>query len=527
MMNVRIHSPRYRRSAAGLLVLACLLLVAGCDRGSDAERADNVVEAPVAAADEIPVADAAAPPVVAEPPAAEPEPPAEPPAAEIAALAEPEPPAEPPAAGIAPASEPEPAEPAGRPRDVAQAAPESPAGPAGEAGPPAPLAADFPVDEALLARIETADADAGWSFAQRCAGCHSLAADPRGAAGEARVGPPLAGVVRARVGGAEGFAYSDAFVALRDAGIDWNLARLDAFLADPAGAVPGTAMSRAGIAEPADRANVIAFLVDLAERSAAAALGIAADGGEITLAARIEAADAGRGEALASARCGACHRFGETGDVFVGPNLFDVLGNPVAGGDPQFDYSPALRALNAAGEIWTLPLLDAFLESPSLAIPGTRMGFTGVADEAERAAIIAYIRLLSPEPYALGGEVGVPRPGLGPAAFTADQAELGAGYFDEFDCALCHGEDLRGRVDIGGLGDAPALAGTNFERRWYPGNVGALFDYILNRKSLPVSVNDQQAAALVAYILRRNGFRAGQSALEPDAAVLQAIGFYQ
>jgi hypothetical protein len=57
--------------------------------------------------------------------------------------------------------------------------------------------------------------------------------------------------------------------------------------------------------------------------------------------------------------------------------------------------------------------------------------------------------------------------------------------------------------------------------------VGALFDYILNRKSLPVSVNDQQAAALVAYILRRNGFRAGQSQLEPDAAVLEAIGFFQ
>jgi cytochrome c len=378
----------------------------------------------------------------------------------------------------------------------------------------------------LLARIEAADADAGWRLAQRCASCHSLSADPQGAGGEARVGPPLAGVARALIGGAEGFAYSDAFVALRDAALDWSLARLDAFLADPSGAVPGTAMTVAGIADPADRANVLAFLVDLADRSEATALGIGGEGGATTLATRIEAADAGRGEAFASARCGSCHRFGETGAVLVGPNLFDVIGNPI-GGDQQFDYSTALRALNAAGEIWTLPLLDAFLESPSLAIPGTRMGFTGVAEEGERAAIIAYLRLLSPEPYPLRAEIGVPRAGLNPAGFTAVQAELGAGFFDAFDCALCHGADLRGRTDIGGLGDAPALAGPNFERRWFPGNVGALFDYILNRKSLPVSVNDQQAAALVAYILRRNGFRAGQSQLEPDAAVLEAIGFFQ
>ncbi len=508
-MTARFHPPLHetRWSRPALLAVVFLLAVAGCDGGSDAERAEVPVEPPVAAADEIPVAEAAAPPVIVEPPA------------ELGR------PVEPPAEDNAAAAEPPPPEPADIPRSAA-AAPDGPVEPAGEVGLAAPLAADFTVDDELLARIEAADADAGWRFSQRCAGCHSLSADPQGAAGEAQVGPPLAGVVGALIGGAEGFIFSEAFVALRDAGLEWNLARLDAFLADPTGAVPGTAMSRAGIADPADRANVIAFLVDLADRSAAAALGIGGGGGATALATRIEAADAGRGEALASARCGGCHRFGEAAAVLVGPNLFDLLGNPV-GGDPLFDYSPALQALNAAGEIWTLPLLDAFLEGPSLAIPGTRMGFTGVADEAERAAIIAYLRLLAPEPYPLRGAIGAPRPGLLPAAFTAVQAELGAGYFDEFDCAVCHGDDLRGRVDIGGLGDAPALAGPNFERRWYPGNVGALFDYILNRKNLPVSVNDVQAAALVAYILRRNGFRAGQSPLEPDTAVLEAIGFYQ
>jgi cytochrome c len=61
-----------------------------------------------------------------------------------------------------------------------------------------------------------------------------------------------------------GFPYSD---AMRASGIVWNRQTLDAFLADPLGTVPGTFMTYAGIQDPQERAQLIAFL-EIATRSA-------------------------------------------------------------------------------------------------------------------------------------------------------------------------------------------------------------------------------------------------------------------
>ena len=42
----------------------------------------------------------------------------------------------------------------------------------------------------------------------------------------------------------------------------WDEASLDAFLADPAGFMPGNAMVSPGMSSPQDRAAVIAYLAD-------------------------------------------------------------------------------------------------------------------------------------------------------------------------------------------------------------------------------------------------------------------------
>ena len=55
----------------------------------------------------------------------------------------------------------------------------------------------------------------------------------------------------------EGFAYS---MAMKRSGIVWNDRSLDRFLAAPTKAVPGTTMGYAGIADPAERRDLIAFL---------------------------------------------------------------------------------------------------------------------------------------------------------------------------------------------------------------------------------------------------------------------------
>lgn len=83
----------------------------------------------------------------------------------------------------------------------------------------------------------------------RCVACHSLERN--------RTGPEHCGLIGRRAGRVPGFNYSK---ALRDSGIIWNRETLDVFLEDPLRTVPGTKMGYAGVKNPQDRADLIAFL---------------------------------------------------------------------------------------------------------------------------------------------------------------------------------------------------------------------------------------------------------------------------
>jgi cytochrome c len=71
------------------------------------------------------------------------------------------------------------------------------------------------------------------------------------------VGPSLHGVYGRKAGSVEGFNYSD---AMKASGKTWDDATLDAYIADPKGAVPGNKMVFVGIKDETDRKNLIAFL---------------------------------------------------------------------------------------------------------------------------------------------------------------------------------------------------------------------------------------------------------------------------
>jgi cytochrome c len=114
----------------------------------------------------------------------------------------------------------------------------------------------------------------------------------------------------------------------------------------------------------------------------------------LSLAGAPVAAEAGQGDAEAGrqafAVCGACHTVTPGGPALIGPNLWGVVGRNV-GSKPGFDYSAELKAV---GGSWTPEQLDRFLASPAAFAPGTRMGYVGVADPVERAALIAYLATL-------------------------------------------------------------------------------------------------------------------------------------
>jgi len=95
----------------------------------------------------------------------------------------------------------------------------------------------------------TGDAVRGQSVYERCLACHAIAYD--------RTGPRHCGLFGRRAGSVPGFAYSD---AMKRSGIVWNEQTLDVFLKSPMTAVPGTSMGYAGVADPQERADLIAYL---------------------------------------------------------------------------------------------------------------------------------------------------------------------------------------------------------------------------------------------------------------------------
>ncbi|GBQ91958.1 cytochrome c [Gluconacetobacter johannae DSM 13595] len=103
-------------------------------------------------------------------------------------------------------------------------------------------------------------------------------------------------------------------------------------------------------------------------------------------------ADPKAGQALAARMCAMCHSFAKDGPALIGPALYGVVGTHI-GDLPGYEFSPALAAHKA--DTWTDDSLSAWLQSPSAFAAGTRMAFPGVADENDRAAIIAFLRSLS------------------------------------------------------------------------------------------------------------------------------------
>ena len=85
----------------------------------------------------------------------------------------------------------------------------------------------------------------------KCAACHTLTAGRHG------IGPSLAGTYGGPAASAANYRYS---AELQASGLVWDAATLDAFLENPRALVPGTKMVFSGLRDPAERAQVIAYM---------------------------------------------------------------------------------------------------------------------------------------------------------------------------------------------------------------------------------------------------------------------------
>ncbi|MCY3969780.1 MAG: c-type cytochrome [Acidobacteria bacterium] len=136
---------------------------------------------------------------------------------------------------------------------------------------------------------------------------------------------------------------------------------------------------------------------------------------------------------------------------------------------------------------------------------------TAVVTAPRSAQVEAPLEAVEPEPAA-------PPASVLDRIFTEAQAERGRAAYDAH-CAECHGEGL------GGGEMAPGLTGVAFRFRWRGLKVADIYESIESTMppEEPDTLGDQAYIDLVAFVLRANGYPAGDRELAADPLLLQGI----
>jgi len=98
---------------------------------------------------------------------------------------------------------------------------------------------------------QAADLAEGEKVFKKCKACHTLEE------GKKKVGPSLFGIVGKPSASMEGFKYSS---AMKESGLTWDEATLDAYLENPRKFLKGNRMAFPGLKKTEDRENVIAYI---------------------------------------------------------------------------------------------------------------------------------------------------------------------------------------------------------------------------------------------------------------------------
>ncbi|HTY49873.1 MAG TPA: PQQ-dependent sugar dehydrogenase [Steroidobacteraceae bacterium] len=111
----------------------------------------------------------------------------------------------------------------------------------------------------------------------------------------------------------------------------------------------------------------------------------------LAVAAQVLAADPNAGRGVFRAQCALCHSAqpGDNGGA-QGPNLYRVFGRRAAA-NPNFGYTPALKA---SGLTWDAVTLERFLAAPTKVVPGSAM-VIAVPDATQRGNLIAYLQAVT------------------------------------------------------------------------------------------------------------------------------------
>lgn len=205
-----------------------------------------------------------------------------------------------------------------------------------------------------------------------CVACHTLEEG-----GETRLGPNLHNLYGRDIASVADYAYSDALMGR--VGV-WDEATLMGFLERPDYFAAGTQMHFKGIAKFAERRRLIEWFK--LQRK-----GINDETALRTLDAVLERGVAGEGRRFAH-QCFRCHKFEPGARSTIGPNLYGVVGRPIAA-LPDFEYSLELQGREGA---WTPENLYRFFIERKGLQRGSHFAFTFLDTPLKRAHVIQYLQ---------------------------------------------------------------------------------------------------------------------------------------
>lgn len=106
------------------------------------------------------------------------------------------------------------------------------------------------------------------------------------------------------------------------------------------------------------------------------------------------------------------------------------------------------------------------------------------------------------------------------SVYTAAQAKRGETVYGA-SCSSCHAPDLSGS------GQAPSLTGKEFNDAWSGQTLADLFDRVQTTMpaDAPGTLKPGETADVVAFMLSKDNFPAGDVELPADAAALKEIKF--